>query len=357
MKPIDQIPCPLMVSDLSGSILEINQKLLEVVGGNASTWLGQPMDKLVSVSSRIFLQTHVWPILLKDGQVLEIKLHMLDANGQQVPVLTNCQLNTGSEKHCYHWVFFVSMERSRFEGELLQVKKQAESALNLLQISESALQQALRDKEALIKEVHHRVKNNLQVITSLLRLESSSSDVAEVKSVLNDMQSRIRTMSMLHESLYRSGTVASVDLGHYLRQLSTQAFHSQTTSSGAVKLDLSLGSVHAGMDQAVSCGLLVNELISNCFKHGFPDGISGVVSIHLQPLENAGHWRLRVCDTGVGLPDNFEEKRNNSLGLMLAGDLSRQIGGVLEIAANEGKGTVFGVDFHVKAPLPHVTPA
>ena len=346
-----------MVSDPDGNILDVNQKLLQIAGGETSTWLGQPMDKLVSVSSRIFLQTHIWPILLKEGQLHEVKLHLLDKQGAQIPVLINCQANTRSEKHRYHWVFFVSLERSRFEGELLQAKKHAESALLQLQISEAALKQSLRDKEALIVEVHHRVKNNLQVITSLLRLESGRSGVAEVKSVLGDMQSRIRTMSMLHESLYRSGTSATVDLGSYLRQLSTKAFQSQSTSSGAVRLELNLESVQVGMDQAVTCGLLVNELISNCFKHGFPAGLSGFISVHLQQLGTDKRWCLRVSDTGVGLPETFEEKRNKSLGLQLVGDLARQIGGQLTITPNQDKGVAFAVNFQAVEPAPLAKPA
>ena len=341
-----------MVSDVNGYILEINQKLLELVGGESSIWLGQPMDKLVSTSSRIFLQTHIWPILLKEGQLQEIKLHMLDKQGAQIPVLTNCQINTQSAKHRFHWVFFVSLERSRFEGELLQARKHAESALQRLQVSEGALKQSVRDKEALIMEVHHRVKNNLQVITSLLRLESGRSEVAEVKSVLGDMQSRIRTMSMLHESLYRSGTSATVDLGNYLKQLSSKAFQSQSMSPGAVRLELNLESVPVGMDQAVTCGLLVNELISNCFKHGFPAGLAGFISVSLQPLGADAQWCLRVSDTGVGLPENFEEKRTNSLGLQLVGDLARQIGGKLTITPNQDKGVAFAVSFLAVEPAP-----
>ena len=348
MEFFDQIPCPLMVSDPEGHILEINQRLLEVVGGESSAWVGQSMNKLVSTPSRIFLQTHIWPILFKDGKIQEIKLQLLDAKGVEIPVLCNCQRNTQSAAQCYQWVFFVSMERSRFEGELLQARKRAESALNQLQISESALKQSLRDKEALIKEVHHRVKNNLQVIASLLRLESGRSQVCEVRSVLGDMRNRIHTMSTLHESLYRSETSATINLASYLRQLSTQAFQSQSTGSGSVGLQQNLESVQVGMDQAVTCGLLVNELISNCFKHAFPPGTSGFVTVNLQPLEPTGHWRLSVSDTGVGLADDFEEKRQHSLGLQLADDLARQIGGVLNIASNGNSGVAFSVDFQAK---------
>jgi two-component sensor histidine kinase len=174
---------------------------------------------------------------------------------------------------------------------------------------------------------------------------------------MKKVQGRICTMALLHELLYRSGTLASIDLGSYLRQLSMQAFRTQSTHSYAVKLELNLGSVQVGMDQAVSCGLLVNELISNCLKHGFPDGASGQVNIELQPLDIESHWRLRVCDTGVGLPENFEEKRNNSLGLQLAGDLAKQIGGNLTFAPNQGKGVSFIVNFKALAPVPLVMPA
>jgi two-component sensor histidine kinase len=220
-----------------------------------------------------------------------------------------------------------------------------------------ALKSADKDKEALLKEVHHRVKNNLQVITSLLRMESRRSNANETKAVLDDMQARIRAMALLHESLYRTGTFASVDLGSYLRQLSTQSFHTQETNSGAIQLELNLGSVKVGMDQAIPCGLLINELVTNCLKHGFPGVGNGQVSIDLQPLDTAKQWRLRVCDTGVGLPENFEEKRKNSLGLRLVGDLARQLGSELVITPNQNKGVAFTVDFYAIEPAPLVMPA
>ena len=216
--------------------------------------------------------------------------------------------------------------------------------------SEEALRTLLIEKTALLKEIHHRVKNNLQVIASLLRLEAGRSAVAHTRGVLGDMQARIQTMALLHESLYRSGTLASIDLGVYLGQLSTQAYRAQLTNSGAVHLELHLGSVQVGMDQALPCGLLINELISNCMKHGFPDGAAGHISIDLQPLDKDKHWRLRVSDDGVGLPADFEEKRKSSLGLQLVVDLARQIGGELLILPNQNAGAAVSVDFQALAP-------
>ena len=197
--------------------------------------------------------------------------------------------------------------------------------------AEQALQSSLRDKEALLSEVHHRVKNNLQVVTSLLRLEAGRNAHPQTRSVLGDMQGRIHSMALLHESLYRSGTFASIDLGGYLRQLSSQSFRALAVAPGAIQLQLDLASVQVEMDQALPCGLLVNELLSNCLKHGFPDGRSGEVRVELHALDAGRQLRLRVSDTGVGLPEDFESRRSHSLGLQLVSDLAGQLQGTLEI--------------------------
>ncbi|MDC8771795.1 PAS domain S-box protein [Roseateles albus] len=227
--------------------------------------------------------------------------------------------------------------------------------------SEDALRASVVEKSALLKEVHHRVKNNLQVITSLLRMEAGRSLVADTKEVLGDMRGRIRTMAHLHESLYRSGTFASVDLGVYLSQVATQAFKAQELHRDSVRLTLSFGSVQSGMDQAQATGLLLNELISNCLKHGFPEGQTGEVSVEFQPANDQANpldvrWCLCVRDTGVGLPADFEEKRQASLGLQLVTDLSNQLGGTLVIDSVPGAGARFNLVFTVQTPAALVMP-
>ena len=231
--------------------------------------------------------------------------------------------------------------------------------------AQAELSASLVEKEALLKEVHHRVKNNLQVITSLLRLEAMRSSQSGTRAVLGDMQGRIRSMALLHESLYRSGIYASVDLGDYLGQLVTQAFQSQARSGGTVRLSLALQPVRVGMDQATPCGLLVNELVSNCLKHGFPEGSAGEVRVELQHLPESRQIRLRVSDNGVGLPADFDAIRRQSLGLQLVEDLARQIGGQLLVEPGPAFEVVFpvedvpaGADALVHngpslAPLPH----
>ncbi len=215
-----------------------------------------------------------------------------------------------------------------------------------LKLAEENLCSALQEKTALLNEVHHRVKNNLQVITSLLRLEVGRSTEPAVCSVLEDMKGRIRSMALLHESLYRTGTFASVDLGAYLKQLCMQAFRSNDSNDGSVRLELDLAPLAISLDQATPAGLLVNELISNCLKHAFVDGRSGVVQVSLQQQSDR-KWCLRVADTGVGLADDFDVRRAQSLGLQLVSDLATQMDGVLHIEPHSAAsgGAVFSIVF------------
>jgi PAS domain S-box-containing protein len=231
---------------------------------------------------------------------------------------------------------------NHFLASLLDITKRKQA--------EEALQSSLREKIALLNEVHHRVKNNLQVITSLLRMEARRCEHPTTKTVLDEMRNRILSMALLHDLLYRSGTFASVDLGSYLKQLTNQSFRAQIVRPGSVRLQLDLTSVQVEMDQALPCGLLVNELISNCLKHGFPCDHNGEVRVELQPMIGGPQLRLRVSDTGVGLPADIEAKLGNSLGLQLVSSLARQIDGRLEVGP--GPGAVFEVIFTPKHSEP-----
>lgn len=152
------------------------------------------------------------------------------------------------------------------------------------------------------------MKNNLQVITSLLRIETARNDEPATKRVLKDMQGRILSMALLHETLYKSGHFGQVDLGVYLRQLAQQFFRAQTFTSGPVELILDLTPVEVDVDQAIPCGLMVNELMTNSLKHAFPEGRSGAVRVSLQneesgpaPAVSSGRSE-RCCRVGASAP-------------------------------------------------------
>ncbi len=242
-----------------------------------------------------------------------------------------------------------------------QMAASTQTTLTEREQAKEALEISLKDKTALLMEVNHRVKNNLQVILSLLHLEEGRSAITDTQKVLKAMGGRILTMAKLHESLYRSGTFASVSLGVYLGKLATDAVKVYALRPDAVQLKLNMGSLLVGLDQAISGGLLLNELISNCLKHGLSDDRPGQIEVELQPARDANElspnlWCLRVRDSGIGLPPDFESRRKTSLGLQLVDDFSTQLGGTLAIDSAPGQGTQFAVTFIAKEPASLVMP-
>ncbi len=209
--------------------------------------------------------------------------------------------------------------------------------------SEEVMSGSLREKEALLKEVHHRVKNNLQIVSSLLRLQAAQIDHPMVAAALRDMRNRIRTMALLHENLYRSENLAQVNLAEYLQGVCAQLLRSMVSQPGLVRLEMNIAAVSLDVGQAVPCGLLINELVSNSLKHAFPQGRSGVVRVELQPVPEERSLRLRVSDDGAGLPPGFDLHAVHSLGLQLVADLARQLHGIL--VAWSDNGAVFEVVF------------
>jgi len=202
---------------------------------------------------------------------------------------------------------------------------------------------SLREKEALLKEVHHRVKNNLQIVSSLLRLQAAQIDHPVASAVLRDMQNRVRTMALLHENLHRSKSLAEINLAEYFHSVCAQLLRSICSQPDQVKLEMDLAPVRLDVNQAVPCGLLLNELVSNSLKHAFPQGRPGVVRVELQPVPGGGALRLCVSDDGVGLPPGFDIQALRTLGLHLVFDLARQLHG--ELGVRSDKGAAFEVVF------------
>jgi two-component sensor histidine kinase/AmiR/NasT family two-component response regulator len=210
---------------------------------------------------------------------------------------------------------------------------------------EADLRVALQEKNVLIKEVHHRVKNNLQVVTSLLRLEAARAYKDEAKAVLDNMQNRIKTLALMHEFLYRKSEFSSVDLNAYLREVSVLIFRSMNKETAPVSLVFDLMGLPVSIDQATCCGLIVNELICNSLRHAFPDGRIGQICVGLRTSEIPDQLWLSVHDNGVGLSSDFADKRQQALGLELVTSLAQQIGGELQI--EQSAGLSFSVRFTV----------
>jgi PAS domain S-box-containing protein len=197
------------------------------------------------------------------------------------------------------------------------------------------LRESLLEKEVLLKEVHHRVKNNLQVVSSLLSLQAEQILDLQAREVFRESQNRVKSMALIHERLYRSQDLANVDFGEYVRNLASSLVNSYRTSVPKVECEICVVPVSLEIDVAIPCGLILNELLSNALKHAFPDGREGSIVVR---LEQAGEetLRLSVCDNGVGLPEGFDIRKALSLGYQLVELLADQVRGTLEVHSQGG---------------------
>ncbi len=208
--------------------------------------------------------------------------------------------------------------------------------------AEEKLRTSLEEKESLLKEVHHRVKNNLQVISSLLQLRARKVQNPEVLGFLRDTQNRIRSMALLHETLYRSGNLARVSLPQYVKNVCTHVARSYASSAPGIRLRHDIADVSLDVDQAIPIGLIINELVSNAFKHAYPHRRKGEILVGLLPAPEQ-QLLLRVSDSGVGLAPEEDPRRAETLGLLLVRNLARQLDGRMSVSG--GNGTVFEIVF------------
>jgi two-component sensor histidine kinase len=203
--------------------------------------------------------------------------------------------------------------------------------------AEKQLQASVREKEVLIREIHHRVKNNMQIVDSLLYLQAQAIR-GQIDPVALDAftksQSRIKSMAAIHDRLYRSRNLSSIDFGMYMYALVPELLNFYETSD-RIMASIESASLYLPIDQAIPCGLIVNELLTNCLKHGFPDGRAGTISIVLQELPD-GRRELSVFDDGVGIPGDMDWDSPGSMGLRLVRDLARQLEGQVSLESKGG---------------------
>jgi len=218
-------------------------------------------------------------------------------------------------------------------------RKRVEQALRE---SNQLLQASLMEKEVLLKEIHHRVKNNLQIISSLLNLQSEYIQDKEDLEVFKVSQNRIESMALIHEKLYQCKDLAQIEFAEYIQDLVVNLFCSYEVNSSTISLKINIANVFLGIDVAIPCGLLLNELILNCLKHAFPSGRKGVIQIDLNST-NEKQYTLIVSDNGIGFPQNLDFKNTDSLGLQLVNALTQQLGGTIEL--NRKVGAEFKITF------------
>ena len=201
--------------------------------------------------------------------------------------------------------------------------------------AEAALRATVREKDVLLKELHHRVKNNMQVISSLLHHQARTIKDPDVLELFQESQNRIRSMALVHEKLYRSQDLSGIDFAEYIHGLVVQLFRAHQTRTGLIEFEPDLEKALLNINTAIPLGLIINELVMNVLKHAFPDGRRGVLRIKLARADNQ-KFLLVVKDTGVGFPEDFDFRKTETLGMQIVTMLVDQIGGTVAMERNGG---------------------
>ena len=206
---------------------------------------------------------------------------------------------------------------------------------------EDGIKASLAEKEVLLKEIHHRVKNNLQVISSLLKLQSRYIQDSRVSEMLKESQNRVRSMALVHEQLYQSKDLSNIDFAEYIQNLAHNLFQAYEIHAQGIKLETNMARCCLNIDTAVPCGLIINELVTNALKYAFTGQVKGKINIDFT-LDNRV-CVLTVSDSGIGFPPDLDYRKARTLGLRLVGSLVKQIRGKIELL--ETAGTTFKITF------------
>jgi two-component sensor histidine kinase len=216
--------------------------------------------------------------------------------------------------------------------------------ITALKQAEEKIKASLLEKETMLKEIHHRVKNNLQVISSLLNMQSTYLEDGKARQALQESIARVRTMAMIHTQLYQSQDLTKVDFGFFIRDLIGNISQSYGRAESRVKINVDTDKTRLGIDASIPCGLILNELVSNALKHAFPNEKEGKIDITMRSKDD--RVELTVQDNGIGFPKSVDFTKVKSLGLQLVNALVGQMNGKIDIQVDGG--TTWTIAFTVK---------
>lgn len=258
-------------------------------------------------------------------------------NGQAIEFTTDRVNLNGTKVYRQYVLYPIKNEK----GQVIEVSGLGfditENKLN-----EEKIKASLQEKEVLLKEVHHRVKNNMQVISSILNLQSSYVKDTYALNLLKECQNRIKSMAFIHEALYQNKNFESVNFTEYISTISKNLLHSYSVGGEKIRLVLTLDNLFLNLDTSIPCGLIINEILSNSLKYAFPDNREGIIFVTLK--NNSKKIHIEVGDNGIGIPESIDIKNTQSLGLQLVDTLVEQINGTLVLQRT--KGTKFIIEFN-----------
>ena len=318
----------IILFDCKGNILESNDKIEEIFGFKKDEIIGKNFMNIVSMmgmdSEKIRI---VFNHLISGNELKQAEWVIKNKNGNEV-------------------IFRVRPSIIKSENSITGVLLIMEDITELKKV-ETNLKNSLEEKEILLREIHHRVKNNLQIISSLLSLQRIQVEDKQTADILWECQGRVRTMAMIHENLYQSQDIGYINFKNYVIMLLSDIFNSYHVDKRAINLNTQVESVEMGIETAMPCGLIINELATNSIKHAFPEG-KGTIKIELK--SDVGGHVLSFADDGIGLPEDANPQKSKKLGLMVVKTLVNQLNGVMEI--DRTSGTKFTIKFQ---ELPYKT--
>jgi two-component sensor histidine kinase len=210
--------------------------------------------------------------------------------------------------------------------------------------AEEGLKKSLAEKEILLKEVHHRVKNNMQIISSILKMQQRQVEDPKLKEALEESQNRIRSMALVHENLYRNENLAKILFSNYVKSMAGNLARTYSNARTNVRLEFDIEDVYMPLDTGIPCGLIINELLSNSFKYAFPDKDSGLIKIQFKKIDG-DEYEMQVSDDGIGINGGFDIENTKSLGMKIVTKLVQQIEGTLNY--DFSKGTKFEIKLKI----------
>ena len=337
---IDFLPDATFAIDLDGTVIAWNRAIEEMTGISAGKILGKG-DHEYAVPFYGTRRPMLIDLVTRDAPVILALYPGIEGIGNQlVSEAFFPDINNG--KGAYLW--FIASPLLDARGNLVGAVESIRDITDR-KTAEAGLRHSLGEKDVLLKEVHHRVKNNLQVVTAMIELQIQYMKDPNSINILRDSQNRIRTMALIHETLYRSHDLARVEFPVYIEKIVHAMFASYTIKEGQISTVYDIDPVELDVDTAIHCGLIVNELVSNSFKHAFPDGRKGTISIGFHRIGST--YRMSYADDGTGIPDSIDFGNTESLGMKLIHLLAtEQLEGTVSL--NRVNGTRYEISFPVK---------